>query len=173
MRAREVASWKLDRATWDRTVVEVYRPLYEEYARAFDAATPALIAQLANSATITTRAHYAGDPRLTLGQARARWALPVQFPSEVAELEGAALDTVFVRDGERWRAISGLDVVIRSRVEKLDPACAVHLDVARTGRCSDVGWVIADAALRADPPRFAHACTLATNVCATVVNGTP
>jgi hypothetical protein len=172
-RAREVAGWKVDRATWERTVVEAYRGIHDDYAHAFDGAAPGLVARLASRATITTRAHYAGDPRLTVGQARTRWALPVQFPSEVAELDGAPLDAVFVRDGDRWRAITGLDAVIRARVAALDPACAAHLEGLRSGRCSDVGWVIADAALRADPPRFAHACTLATNLCPSVVNGTP
>src|SRR5690606_5549543 len=88
VRAREVSSWKLGRATWARTVVAPYDAVYDDYARRFDAAIPALVAALARPARVTTRAHYAGDPRLTVGQARARWALPVQYPSEVAALHG-------------------------------------------------------------------------------------
>jgi len=165
-RTREVASWQLDRATWDRTVVATYRDLHADYARAFAAAAPALVARIATRGAITTRPHHAGDPRLTLGQARARWALPVQYPSEVAELDGVALDVVFVGDGERWRALAGLDVVIRARAAAIDPACAAHLEIARPGECNDVGWVIAEAAILRDTKRFAHACGLASNLCA-------
>lgn len=178
LRAREVASWKLDRATWARTVVAPYDTVYDDYARRFDAAAPALVVALARPARVTTRAHYAGDPRLTLGQARARWALPVQYPSEVAVLatgdptsEGVSLDVVFVRDGQRWRAITGLDAILRERAHALDPRCARYLDVTGPGRCAEIGWVIADALLRTDTQRFARACTLAENVC--VVNGPP
>jgi len=165
-RTREVASWELDLATWDRTVVATYRAVHADYARAFQAATPALVARVASRAAITTRPHHAGDPRLTLGQARARWALPVLYPSEVAELDGVALDVVFVRDGERWRALAGLDAVIHDRTSAIDPACAAHLENARSGECNDVGWVIAEAAILGDARRFAHACALASNLCA-------
>lgn len=168
-RARAVASWQLDRATWERTVVRTYAGVHDEYTRAFEAAAPALVAQLARRPAVTTRPHFAGDPRLTLGQARARWALPVQYPSEVAELGGVALDAVFLHDGKRWRAITGIDAVVRARASALDPACAVHLDVVPTPAakpCSDVSWVIADAALRLDRARFDHACSLASNLCA-------
>ena len=53
-----------------------------------------------------------------------RWALPVQYPSMVAELAGAPIDTVFVRDGSGWRALAGLDDLLLARVRALDPACA-------------------------------------------------
>ena len=170
-RAREVASWKLDRAAWTRTVVEPYAQLHDDYARRFDASQPALVAALARPARVTTRAHYAGDPRLTLGQARARWALPVQYPSEVADLDQGPLDLVFVRDGARWRAITGIDAILRERISARDPACAAHVATTRSGQCADVGWVVADALLRTDDGRFARACTLAANLC--VVNGPP
>ncbi len=171
-RADAVASWQLDRATWERTVVPTYAGLYDEYARAFAVAAPALVAQLAHGkrrVMIMTRPHFAGDPRLTLGQARARWALPVLYPSEVADLDSITLDAVFVRDGNRWRAITGIDSVLRAKVAALDPACAAHLDVLpspTTKLCSDVGWVIANAALRSERARFDHACSLASNLCA-------
>lgn len=166
VRAREVAAWQLDLAAWDRTIVAPYRDLYDDYARALAAAAPALSAQLARGGVVTTRPHYADDPRLTLGQARARWALPVQFGSVVAELDGAPLDAVFVRDRGRWRALVGLDHAIRARVAALDAACAAHLDVVQPGRCSEIGWEIAEAALRRDRPRLTRACALATNLCA-------
>ena len=168
-RAKAVASWQLDRATWERTVVPTYAGLYDEYARAFEAAIPALVAQLANRRAVMTRPHFAGDPKLTLGQARTRWALPVQYPSKVADVDGSALDAVFLDDGARWRAISGIDGVLRARAAALDPACAAHLDVlpSPTSRqCSDIGWVIADAALHLDRARFDHACSLAATLCA-------
>ncbi len=95
-RAREIASWKLDRTAWDRTVIATYRDQYADYARAFDAAGAAFVTQLARGGEITTRAHFAGDPRLTVGEARARWALPVQYPSEVAEIGGAPIDAFAV-----------------------------------------------------------------------------
>lgn len=167
-RTLEIATWELDRPAWERTVVATYRGVHAEYVRAFEAAAPALIAQLATRSAITTRAHYAGDSELTLGQAHARWALPVQYPSEIAELDGVALDAVFVRDGDRWRAIAGIDTVIRAKAAAIDPACAAHLDARTSGPCIEVGWVIAEAALRTDRPRFAHACSLASNLCAVV-----
>jgi len=164
-RTLEVAAWRLDEATWKRTVVATYRGAHADYLRAFDARSPALVSALANRGAITTRAHFAGDPELTRGQAQTRWALPVQYPSEIAELDGVAIDAVFVRDGDRWRAISGLDSVLRARTHAIEPACAVHLDHARVGRCAEIGWVIADAALLADTARLAHACSLAANLC--------
>lgn len=165
-RAREVASWQLDRATWERTVVATYAGVHDDYTRAFAAAAPALVAQIATRQPITTRPHFAGDPKLTLGQAHARWALPVQYPSEIAELDGAALDAVFLHDGARWRAIVGIDGVLRAKAAAIDPACAAYLGATPSRKCSEVGWVIADAALRSDRPRFAHACSLASNLCA-------
>lgn len=171
-RTLEIATWQLDRDTWERTVVATYAGVHADYLHAFQTAAPALNAVLAHRGTITTRPHFAGDPKLTLGQAHTRWALPVQYPSEIAELDGTPLDAVFVRDGDRWRAISGLDLVIRAKAAAIDPACAARLDVATSGQCIEVGWVIADAALRADTARFAHACSLASNLCA-VVNRSP
>ncbi len=164
-RTLEVAAWKLDEAAWNRIVVATYRGAHADYLRVFDARSPGLVAALASRGAIATRAHFAGDPKLTLGQAQTRWALPVQYPSEVAELDGVALDAVFVRDGDRWRAISGLEHVIRGRAETIDPTCAVHLEAARTGRCAEVGWVLAEAALLGDRARLAHACSLAANLC--------
>lgn len=171
-RTLEVATWQLDRATWERTVVATYAGVHAEYTRAFQAAAPALVAKLAPRGTIATRPHFAGDPKLTRGQAHTRWALPVQYPSEIAELDGVPIDAVFVRDGDRWRAIAGLDTVIRAKAAAADPACAARLDVATSGRCIEVGWVIAEAAIRGDTARFAHACTLASNLCP-VVNRSP
>ena len=136
--------------------------------RAFDGHTPELVAQLAAPAEVTARRHFAGDPRLTRAQARMRWAVPVQFPSAVAELAGRPLDTVFLHDGGHWRALVGLDELLLARARALDPACAERLALAGpTSRCTEVGWLVADAALRADRPRFAHACQLATTLCGT------
>jgi hypothetical protein len=166
-RTREVASWWLDEAAWRRVVVEPYRELHAEYTRAFATATPRLVAQLATSGAIATRAHYADDPKLTTGEARTRWALPVAYASQVAAKDGVPFDAVFLRDGGRWHAIVGLDTAIRAHIAGLDPACAELLDIAQPPRrCREVAWALADAALRSDRARFTHACTLAQTVCA-------
>jgi len=161
-----VAGWVLDEAAWRRIVVDPYRDVWRDYVAAFDRARPALVARLAAHGAITTRRHYAGDPRLTRAQGRLRWAVPVQYPSMVAELGGAPIDTVFVYDGARWRALAGLDDVVLARARALDPACAALLARAgRIGHCGEVGWMIADAALRTQRARFAHACKLAASLC--------
>jgi hypothetical protein len=147
-------------------VVEPYRDAYPDYVRAFAAAQPRLIARLGKRGTIRERAHYADDPGLTLAEQRTRWALPVMFPSRVAAIDGVDLDAVFVRDGERWLAIAGLDAVIRDRVAAHDPACATLFDVASPSkRCREVTWEVADSALRNQAARLAHACTLAASLC--------
>lgn len=166
-RRHAVAGWVLDEASWRRTVIDPYTPLWGAYIRAFDAASPALVARLASPGEITARRHFAGDPRLTPAQARLRWALPVEYPSAVAELGGAPIDTVFVYDGTRWRALAGLDEVVLERVRLRDPACAALVAQAGPpGRCTEVGWLVADAALRTDQQRFVHACRLAATLCA-------
>jgi hypothetical protein len=164
-RARAVASWKLDRAAWERLTTDPYRAAYADYARAFDAAAPALVAQLAHGGTIAARPHFAGDPRLTRGQARARWAQPVQAPSQIADLDGAPIDAVFVRDGEHWAAIVGVDTIILDSVRALDPRCATLLETVVAGPCGDAAWVVAEGALRVDRSRFDHACALAASAC--------
>jgi hypothetical protein len=169
-RQREAARWQLEAGRWDHTVVAVYRPLHADYQQAFAAALPALVAELARPGPVTARRHYAGDPRLTLAQSRNRWALPTLYPSLVAESGGVAIDAVFVPadgpDGPPWRALVGLDAVVRARVFALDPRCAANLALAGpTGRCTDVGAAVADAALRTDRDRLAHVCRLADALC--------
>ena len=182
-RRRAITGWIVDEAAWRRIVVPPYAALWPDYARGFDARVAALVVRLGPGA-ITTRRHYAGDPRLTSAQARVRWALPVEYPSAVAELDGAPIDAVFVHDGAHWRVLAGLDALLLDRVRALDPACAVLLARAGPiGHCTEVGWLVADAALRPemergglaptrgiDRERFAHACKLATTLCA---NPTP
>jgi len=165
-RQREVSGWQLDAALWDRTVIALYRPLHADYQRAFAAELPALVARLAGPGPVAARRHYAGDPRLTRSQARDRWAVPPLFPSLVAEAGGAPIEAVFVPDGGRWRALVGLDAVVRARVATLDPGCAAQLTLAGpTGRCTDVGAAIATAALRTDRDQLAHVCRLAETLC--------
>jgi hypothetical protein len=165
-RQREVAGWRLDEALWDHTIVPLYRPLYADYQRAFAAEAPALIARIARGGAVTARRHYAGDPRLTRSQARDRWALPTLYPSLVAEAGEVPIEAVFVPDGDRWRALIGLDTVVRGRVAVLDPGCAANLALAGpTGRCTDVGAAIASAALRTDRDQLAHVCRLAETLC--------
>lgn len=159
----EIASWRFDAAGWNRTVVEPYRAVFDDYVRAFD--PDRLVGFIGD---IDVRPHFADDPKLTAGQARARWALPVAFPSQVATAAGAPIDAVFVRDGDRWRVIVGLDVIINDRVDRRDRACATAIDrQLPSKRCRDVAWVVADAALRTDDARFARACALAATTCGT------
>jgi hypothetical protein len=166
-----VAQWKLSRAEWDRTVVDPYRSRYTEYVRAFDAAAPALEAQVQQwrarpNAPFGQAAHYAGDPALTRGQARARWALPVQYPAKVVTLGIAPLDAVFVNEGGSWRAIVGIDTIVLDATRARDEPCSHYLDALGSKSCQEVGWEIAEAALRSDPARLAHACSLAATQCA-------
>ena len=165
---RRVGELKLTRAEWTSVVVEPYRDTYDDYARAFDAAAPTIAAQIeasTKSSAITTRQHYAGDPKLTRGQARTRWALPVQAPADVVDLDGAPIDAVFVRVGDRYKAIVGVDQIVVDRARGLDERCASYLETLGSKACQEVGWEIADAALRADRNRFVHACSLAAAQC--------
>lgn len=165
-RRREVAGWIVDETTWSRDIVEPFRSLYGEYVAAFDAQIAGTVARLASLGPITARRHFAGDPRALPAQIRTRWAVPVQFPSVVAELDGQPIDAVFIHDGTKWRALLGLDRLVINHVAALDPACARMLVLAGPpGRCTEVAWLVADAALRAQPERFAHACKLATTLC--------
>ena len=99
--APAVSIEKLDEPAWRQIVVDPYRELYADYARAFDAAAPALRAQLAGPGALAMRPHFAGDPALTPDQAVTRWALPVLFDSRIATKAGAPVDAVFVRTGDR------------------------------------------------------------------------
>jgi hypothetical protein len=162
----DVATWQLDEPAYRRIVVASYRDTYADYAREFAAAAPALAAQLGKGGPVTTRAHFAGDPELTFDQAIARWALPTLYPSQVADVAGAPLDAVFVRDGERWRALVGIGRIVRARVAALDATCAPVFDVATPSKlCADSRWPIAEAALRTDGERLRRACQLAAGVC--------
>ncbi|MBA3393758.1 MAG: hypothetical protein H0T89_14010 [Deltaproteobacteria bacterium] len=174
-RTRAVQTWKLDRASWDAIVIAPYRPLHPEYERHFDMAVPILVERLATRQPIATRAHFAGDPRGTRGQAITRWALPTLAKAEVAELAGpppVPLDAVFVavssQGARSWRALVGLDAIVRDEIAGLAPACGRVLDAIEPagGRCIEAAWAVADAALQSDLPRFAQACRLAGGLCA-------
>jgi hypothetical protein len=164
-RQAAVASWKLDRDAWDRVTTDPYRDQYAAYADQIDLRASGLVARLATRGAITTRPHFAGDPKLTIGQARARWAQPVAAPSEVAELDGVPLDVVFVRDGEHWRAIVGIDLLIFSRTIAKDRACGVLASGQVKGNCADFAWQVADAVLRDDAARLERACAQLASLC--------
>ncbi len=164
-RRAAVASWKLDREAWDRVTTDPYRDQYAAYADQIDQRAAGLIARLANRGAIAVRPHYAGDPKLTIGQARARWAQPVAAASQVAELDGTPIDVVFVREGGHWRAIVGIDMIIFTRMVAKDRACATHASAQRTGNCGDFAWQVADAALRDDGARFERACAQLASLC--------
>lgn len=164
-REREVERWALDRAAWDRIVVAPFTALYDDYRRELTAARSTLARW---SGAIATRKHFAGDPALTPGQARTRWLLPVLYPSEIATAGGAPIDVVFLRDGDRWRAITGIDRILRARVDQRDPACGVVFDAPRPSKvCRETAWAVADATLRTDGARLAHACAIAKTACVT------
>lgn len=165
-----VAAWKLERAEWERVVTEPFRSTYDGYARAFDAALPALETQIRAARSdkrsrLIDRPHYAGDPALTRGQARTRWALPVQAPARVAILDDTPLDAVFVRVGDRYKAIVGVDQIVIDRTRALDEGCAHHLEVLGSSACQAIGWEIADAALHDDRRQLGHACSIAVSQC--------
>ena len=96
---------------------------------------------------------------------RTRWALPVQAPADVVDLDGAPIDAVFVRVGDRYKAIVGVDQIVVDRARGLGERCAPYLETLGSKACQEVGWEIADAALRADRNRFVHACSLAAAQC--------
>lgn len=169
--SRPVVEWKLARAEWNKIIVAPYTQLYDDYARAFDASVPALEASLTatkskGERTLTSRPHYAGDPELTRGQARTRWALPVQYPALVAKLGDAPIDAVFVRVGNVYKAIVGIDTIVVEKTRALDASCAHYLETLGTKACQTIAWAIADAALRGDRARLSHSCSLATSQCA-------
>jgi hypothetical protein len=153
--ARELARWPLDRALWQRTLVEPYRALWDELAP--EGRLRALRGELRRGA-VTARRHYADDPRLTPGQLWQRWALPTLYPSFVVEIDGRPLDAVFLHDGVRWRALAGLDELILARVRALDPGCATHLaGVVASADCASASWAVAEAALRNQPDERSEA----------------
>jgi hypothetical protein len=158
---RDVTGWILDQPAWDRIVVPPYRALWPEYKAKFDGADVMVMAQVPHAGA--TRRHYAGDPHLSRSQTRLRWALPPQYPSVVAD----GIDTVFVWDGTGWRVLAGLDDVLHDHVMALDPHCAQLLSRAggTNQRCNEVGWYVADTALRKDTKGFLHACEMAEAAC--------
>lgn len=167
-RRAEILTWKLDRPAWDRIVVEPFRKLYDAYERGFADRVELLTDDLATG-SITVRPHFAGDAHQTIHQAWLRWALPTLYPSLVAEVGNAPLDTVFVDDGNHWRSLAGLDTAIEDAVRTIDTThtCARWLvHVLRTKPCAEVDWAIADAALRTDRDGFERACRLAATQCA-------
>lgn len=140
-------------------MVPPYRALHAEYAASYSLPP----AQLAAAASRDMRPHFAGDPQLTHDQAVTRWALPTLARAWVAD----GVDAVFVEDGAGWRAITGLGAIVRARIAARDPACASAFDRIDPagGRCIESAWAVADAALRDDAARFAHACSLAATAC--------
>ena len=88
------------------------------------------------------------------------------FPSEVVTVDGKPLDLVFIRDRDRWFALTGIDRAIRARVDVRDPSCGALIDDGTSKTCRDAAWAIAEATLRTDDTRFVHACALAKTACA-------
>jgi hypothetical protein len=163
---RAVEAWRMPEARWTALVTDGYRPHWRAYAAAFDADAGAVAARLVELARrggpVEARWQYADDPRLSRAQVRLRWVLPTGRPGVVADVGGAPLDVVFAWDGAAWRALIGVDDVQLARTRAADPACAEALAAAgRPGTCTDLAWMIADAALRGQPDRLRRACGLA------------
>ena len=152
-RAHEISSWLLDRASFDRLIVVPFRAAYDGYVAHFADHIAQLGASIGPSPSV--RRHFAGDKALSPSQARLRWTVPVMYPSYVVD----GIDTVFVRIDGHWRVLAGLDDAVLDRARALDPSCAARL----AGAVTDLTWMIADAALRADPQQFARACQLVRN----------
>jgi hypothetical protein len=166
-REHAIATWLVPEATWDRTIVPAWRGLYAECVAQFPARAAAITPELASLDPVAARRHWAGDPKLTRGEARLRWALPVQYPSMVATIGGRELDAVFLYDGG-WHALLGLDELVIAHVRALDAECAATLQLAGPlCKCSEIGFVIADAALRGNRPDLDRACRMAAAMCGT------
>ena len=161
-RAAEVARWRLDRAAWNRIVVEPFRAAFDAYDAGF---ADAIARAPLHPGAITARRHFAGDPRNPAGESWVSWALPTLYPSAVAAIDGTDLDLVFVHDGAGWRALAGLGAIIAARAAAMDPGCARYLDAVATARCAEVGYLIASEALRTDRAAFDRACLLAASRC--------
>jgi hypothetical protein len=165
-----VDEWRLTRDEWARVVVAPYDKLYDDYVQRFAQHAPGLRTQLAHKHPIVTRAHVAGDPVATRDQAVTRWALPTLAPTRVAELAGKParpIDAVFVEIDGRWRAIVGLSAIVYAHVWEHRGPCAHAIEqiAPAGGRCIELAWTIADAALREDLLRLEHVCSLAKDVC--------
>lgn len=164
-RVRTIERWVIDPLRWHRIVVDPFKDLYAEYHRELVPMLPVL-ERLRATQRFASRPHFAGDPELTPGQARARWLLPTLFPSEVATVDGAPLDVVFVRDGDEWFVLTGIDRILRARIDRHDRACGVTFDAPRPSKtCRDTAWAVADATLRNDVARISRACTLLATAC--------
>jgi hypothetical protein len=164
-RERAVASWVVPEATWNRTIVAPWRSLYGEYIAGYAAAEQPMLDALASLDPVAARRHYAGDRALTIGEARLRWALPVQYPSMVATIGGRELDAVFIYDGA-WRALIGVDALVMAHVRARDASCAADLDrIGPLGHCNEIGFVVAAAALRGGGPELTRACHMAASMC--------
>jgi hypothetical protein len=150
-RRAEIATWHLDRATFDRIVVVPFRDAYDGYSAQFAEHVAELAASVPASPSV--RRHFAGDKALSTSQGRLRWVLPVMYPSYVVD----GIDTVFLRVEDHWYVLAGLDDAVLARARALDPSCATRL----AGPVTDLTWMIADAALRGDRERLARACKLA------------
>ena len=151
--ARDPVLAPLSRETWDRVVVPPFRGLYAAYRAGFVArrVQPPVVA----------RAHFAGDPRLTLDEAVTRWIVPPLFPSQVVD----GIDAVFVPDGGRYYALTNMAEIIATQ---LAPPCRGLLPrVGPPGRCGDAMWQFVVDSLRGDRSAAEHACSLATALCGT------
>jgi predicted transcriptional regulator len=164
-RERALQNWIVPEATWDRTIVSPWKSLYRDYIASYATAEHPIQDALASLDPVAVRRHYAGDRALTIGEARLRWALPVQYPSMVATIGGRELDAVFVYDGQ-WRALLGLDAIVMEHVRAVDASCAANLDrIEPLGHCNEIGFVVAAAALRGGGPELVRACHMAAAMC--------
>jgi hypothetical protein len=166
-RAEVMRGWQLPPAAWNRIVVPPFRDAYADYLQRYDAAVAAIDKQL-TPGTYTARRHYAGDVAETPDELVLRWTVPVLYPSVVADRDGKPVNAVFLWDDNGWRTLAGLDRTIFDRCAALDtPAirCTEFLQAVAIKECSDVDYLVADAAIRSDRAAFTRACSFAAVRC--------
>ncbi len=186
-RRRRPRAWpagRLDRALWQRTLVEPYRDLLGaarargpacRARRRAPAGRPCRLRWLQprqphrprrpRDCPPALRRRSAADPRPALWL---QWALPGCTRATTAELGGRPLDTVFT---PRPRALGApsprLDELIEARVRAQDEACAAHLaGVVASAACAEAAWEVAEETPRKPASeRFARGCLLAATRC--------
>jgi len=153
-----VSAWVVGERRWSRLVVGTFQRHWHTYRAAFDAAAPALRANLAAWRGGEIRWLYADTPEATPAQVRTRWMVPPGTRTAIAE----GLPVVFVDAGTGWDVLVPLDADVVDTVDRAQPRCAgAALDVA-TKRCAEWAFAITDAALRGDTGAIRRGCAQAT-----------
>ena len=151
---RDAVLAPLPGSTWDRVVVPPFRGLYDAYVAGF-------VGKPVHAPPFAVRAHFAGDPQLTLDEAVTRWIVPTLFGSQVVD----GIDAVFVAEDDHFYALTGMAEVI---ARQLSPPCRdLLVRVGPPGRCGDAVWQFVVDSLRGNRGAAEHACSLAVALCGT------